>query len=73
MESVGLIFIVIFAVVIAIPCVGVAWLGKGMLDQLGKFPSRTPAIQINIVIKLLVLESVSWTLLLLFFKILSAK
>jgi len=44
-----------------------------LINQLGRYPSRTPAIQLSVVLKLVVLEVVSWTLLLLFFKILVAE
>ena len=70
MGSAGFIFTGIFLVLIAIPCIGVAWLGTKMINQLGRYPSKTPAIQLSVVLKLTVLEIGSWTMLLLFFKIL---
>ncbi|OGX24728.1 MAG: hypothetical protein A3D10_06835 [Omnitrophica WOR_2 bacterium RIFCSPHIGHO2_02_FULL_48_11] len=73
MGSVAFIFIIIFIVLMGIPCVGVAWIGTRLINQLGRYPSRTPAIQLSVVLKLVVLEVVSWTLLLLFFKILVAE
>lgn len=69
----GYIFLAIFFVLIAIPCVGIAWLGTKMINQLGRYPSKTPAIQMSIVLKLTVLEIGSWTMLLLFFKVLVAE
>lgn len=69
----GFIFALIFFVLIAIPCVGVAWLGTKMINQLGRYPSKTPAVQMSIVLKLTVLEIGSWTMLLLFFKVLVAE
>ena len=51
-----------------IPCIGVAWLGKNLLDQLGRFPSKTPAIQMGVLFKLIIIEVVSVTLILIFFK-----
>ena len=71
--STMVVFVLIFTVLIAIPCVGIAWLGTRFINKLGRFPSKTPAIQMSIVFKLLLLEIVSWTLLLLFFKILVAE
>ncbi len=73
MGSTGFILVAIFFVLIAIPCVGVAWLGTKMINQLGRYPSKTPAIQLSVVLKLTVLEIGSWTMLLLFFKILVAE
>lgn len=69
----GLIFVGVFFVCIAIPCVGVAWLGKNMLNRLGRYPSKTPAIQLSVAFKLVIIEIVSFTLLLTFFKILVAQ
>mgnify|MGYP001579751869 CR=1 FL=1 len=73
MGSVAIIFVIIFTILMAIPCAGVAWIGSRLINQLGRFPSRTPAIQLSVVLKLTVLEVVSWTLLLLFFKVLVAE
>jgi len=73
MGSAAFIFVIIFYALMIIPCVGVAWIGKNLLDRLGRYPSKTPAIQMSIVVKLTVLEVVSMTLLLLFFKILVAE
>ena len=70
--STAFMFIAIFMVLMVIPCVGVAWIGTKLINQLGRYPSRTPAIQLSVVLQLTVLEVVSWTLLLLFFKILVA-
>lgn len=67
------VFVLIFFVLIAIPCVGIAWIGSKFIEKLGRFPSKTPAIQMSVVVKLIFLEVVSWTLLLLFFKILVAQ
>ena len=71
-SSVALMFVAIFTLLMVIPCAGVAWIGTKLINQLGRYPSRTPAIQLSVVLQLTVLEVVSWTLLLLFFKILVA-
>jgi hypothetical protein len=73
MGSAAVVFVCIFFVLVTIPCVGIAWLGKRMIDKVGNFPSKTPGIQMEIVIKLVFLEIVSMTLLLLFFKVLVAE
>jgi hypothetical protein len=65
------IFIVIFFILILVPTAGAAWLGYKLIDNLGRFPSKTPAIQLGIMFKLVVLEVVSLTLILIFFKVLS--
>ncbi len=73
MGSTMVVFVGIFTVLILIPCAGIAWLGTRFINKLGRFPSKTPAIQMSVVLKLIILEIVSWTLLLLFFKILVAE
>lgn len=69
----ALIFLVIFYALMLLPCVGIGWLGWDLLWKLGHYPSKTPAIQMSVLFKLVVLEIVSMTLLLAFFKVLSAK
>lgn len=73
MNSASAAFIAIFFALILIPSVGVAWLGYKLIDKLGRYPSKTPAIQMSVLIKLVVLEVASMTALLLFFKILVAE
>lgn len=73
LSSAAVVFILIFFVVMLIPCVGVAWLGSKLINKLGRYPSKTPALQISIIFRLAVLEVVSFTLLLVFFKILVAE
>ena len=67
----ALIFIGVFYILILIPCVGIGWLGYDLLDRLGRFPSKTPAIQMSVLLKLVLIEVVSLTLILIFFKALS--
>ena len=66
-------FVAIFYGIILFACVGVGWIGKNMLDQLGRYPSKTPAIQMGVLFKLVVVEVVSMTLIVLFFKALTAE
>ena len=56
-----------------IPCLGVGWIGYKLITRLGRYPSRTPAIQVGIMLKLIIVEVVSLTLILLMFKILVAE
>jgi len=67
------LFVAIFYGIILFACVGVGWIGKNMLDQLGRYPSKTPAIQMGVLFKLVVVEVVSMTLIVLFFKALTAE
>lgn len=73
MGSAATIFILIYFIIIFIPCLGVGWLGFKLITKLGQFPSKTPAVQLGIMIKLVIVEVVSLTLLLMFFKILVAE
>ncbi len=70
MGSTAGIFIIIYFIMIAVPCIGVGWLGYKLITKLGRYPSKTPAIQLGIMIKLIIVEVVSLTAILLFFKIL---
>lgn len=73
MASTALFFILIFYILMLIPCLGVGWLGYKLITRLGRYPSRTPAIQLGIMLKLIIVEVVSLTLILLMFKILVAE
>jgi len=68
-QAMILLLLILFAV--GLPSVGAGWLGKIMIDRVGRYPSTTPRIQMDILIKLVVLEVVSFTLLLAVFKVLS--
>ena len=67
------IFISIFYGIILFICIGVGWIGRNLLEDLGRFPSKTPAIQMGILFKLVVLEVTGMTLLVLFFKALTSQ
>jgi len=73
MGKVALVFIIVFYVILLIPCIGVGWIGRNLLDKLGRYPSKTPAVQMSVLFKLIVVEVVSVTLLLSFFKALVAE
>ena len=73
MGSLVFIFIVIFWVIMLIPCIGIGWIGLKLINKLGRYPSKTPAIQMNILFKLVFIEVISLTLLIGFFKVLVAE
>ncbi len=73
MGSAAFVFMLVFWALMLIPCVGVGWLGKRLIEDLGRYPSRTPAIQTGILFKLVVIEIVSVSLILSFFKALVAE
>ncbi len=69
----GIIFIGIFLIIILIPCLGVSIMGYRMIQKLGYQPSQTPVIQMSIFLKLIVLEIISFILLIGFYRIFSVK
>lgn len=56
----GVIFCGIFAAIIIIPCIAIAFIGRNMINKLGQYPSKTPAIQIGVLFQLLVIEVVGF-------------
>jgi len=52
----SLIFTAIYATLVCVPCFCVALIGRKMLERLGQFPSQTPAIQLSIFLKLMVVK-----------------
>ncbi len=71
MGSTSLILIGLFFLAVNVPSVLIAWLGIKFLEQLGRYPSRTPAIQMSIILKLAAIEVGAFTLILALFKVLS--
>ena len=67
----SIVLILLFFVIILIPCVGVSIMGSKMIDQLGQFPSRAPVIHMSVLLKLSVLEIISFAMLLVFFRVFS--
>jgi len=67
----ALILIGIFSVIILLPCIGISILGTNLMEKIGRYPSKTPAFQINTFIKIFILEIISFGLLILVFFVLS--
>lgn len=59
----------IILVIVGFPCIAVAWLGTRMINRMGYFPSKAPAIQMSIFLKLVVIEIFSFTLLFMFYHV----
>lgn len=70
--SQAFIFAVVFIPIIMIPCILVCLIGRKMIDQLGMFPSQTPIIQMSIFGKLVLIEIVTFGLLLGFYQFFTA-
>lgn len=67
----GLLLIGIFVVIVGIPCVGVSILGWKLAKRLSFYPSKTPAVQMDIIAKLVVLEIISFSLIFMLYHVLS--
>ena len=65
------IFILFFSVIIALPCVVVALIGTRMVNDMGNFPTKAAQIQSSACWKVLLVEIVSFVLLVVFFQIFS--
>ena len=64
----GLIFIAIFMVVIAIPCVLVSFLGSRLIYQLGQYPTKSGKQNLDMALPLLGSMVVSFGLLFAFYR-----
>ena len=67
----ALILLGLFVLIVAIPCVGVSILGCKLANRLSFYPSKTPAIQIGILWKLILLQIISFSLLLILYHVLA--
>ena len=67
----GLIFIILFSVVLAIPCVAVAFLGSRLIQNLGQYPSKSVRFQVAMALPLLATMILSFGIFALFFHIFS--
>lgn len=63
----GSLLVIGFLFLIIVPCVGVATIGYRMLTQLGRYPSKTPEIQMSICLKLFLIEAFSFGLIYIFY------
>ena len=63
------LFAGLWFVVLVVPCAGIIWIGWNMLNRIGRYPSKMPFIQLGIILKLVIVEVISVTLILLFFRI----
>lgn len=64
----GLIFIAIFMVVMAIPCVLIVFLGSRLINQLGQYPTKSGKINVDVALPLLGSMFVSFGMLFLFYR-----
>ena len=65
----ALIFVSIFAVIVWVPCYFVLLIGRNMLDEVGRLPTRIPAIQAKALFKLIIVEVMAFFLLTAFYRV----
>lgn len=65
------IFSLVYSIIIIIPCIIIAVIGKKLIDQLGQNPSNAPLIQMGIVAKLIAVEVVTFFFLISFYFVFS--
>jgi hypothetical protein len=63
----GLVFILMFLILMAVPCVGTAILGSSLIQNLGQYPSRSARFQMRAALPLLSVMIASYGLFILFF------
>lgn len=73
MSASALVFLMIWAALILIPCVLMGWMGYRFITKLGQYPSRTAVIQKNVMFPYIVVAVASMTAIVVFFKILTAE
>ncbi len=66
--SESLIFAAVYFVIIIVPCVLVAILGRKLIHQIGLYPSRTPILQMGVFWQLVLVEIFTFALLIGFFQ-----
>lgn len=54
------VFCAIFAGIIIIPCALIGLIGRNMINKLGRYPSKTPAIQMSVLFQLFVIEIIGF-------------
>lgn len=67
----GLIFLAVFLIVIAIPCVLIAFLGSRLIYQLGQYPTRSSKANLDMAFPLLGAMILSFSLLVAFYRFFS--
>ena len=63
--------IIIFAVLVGVPCFFTAVMGSKMINDLGNFPTKSSQIQKHVSWKVLIVQIISFVLLLGFFNAIS--
>ena len=67
----GLIFLGLFTLIIAFPCIMVAILGTRLINYIGQYPSKCARRQMIACLQLFVIEVVSFAIMAVFYRIFS--
>lgn len=65
------ILAIVFGIIITISCVLLGIIGTKMIDQMGRYPSKAPVIQLSIVGKLILIEIFAFGSLMIFYNVFS--
>lgn len=69
----SLIFFLVFSMIMIVPCVLVALMGRKMVDRLGQYPTKTPIIQMSIFLPFVVTVAITFVSLIGFYHIFEGK
>ncbi|MCA9399306.1 MAG: hypothetical protein KC618_06125 [Candidatus Omnitrophica bacterium] len=61
------IFSSVYAILIIIPCILVAIMGRKLIDKLGQYPTRAPLIHMEIFFKMIILEVLTFGSIIVFY------
>jgi len=64
----GLIFLCLFAVMVIVPCYLIFLIGRGMMDEMGRYPTQAPKIQFSALLRLSLVMMGAYVYLVLFFR-----
>ena len=67
----GFIFILIFTVIMAIPCVSIAIMGSKLISNLGQYPTKSARLNVQTALPLLGVMILTFGLFIIFFHIFS--
>ncbi|MCA9394116.1 MAG: hypothetical protein KC900_07930 [Candidatus Omnitrophica bacterium] len=69
----SLIFIGVFAVIVLVPCIIIALMGRKAINEMGRYPTRIPLIQSKMMMPLLMVDVVTFALLVGFYNVFSGQ
>lgn len=64
----ALIFVSVFSVIVLVPCYFVFLIGRSMMDEIGRYPTRAVGIQARALFKLIMVEVAAFFFLTAFYR-----